>query len=163
MTTHTAKQPETTQDTPFSWTIWLTIILVAAGIAAALVYFNDQSIKHDIAAAQAVADKVVVAIEKRDGGAARVLGDATFKANNTDASLTELFKEKEIATLQKPQLERHAVHTNKQGRTVYFIYKYTALKVPYYVRIGVHDSGAANSWQLANISGNIDSSKLLTK
>lgn len=163
MTTRTAEQPEELQETPFSWTIWLAIVLVAVGIAAALFYFNKHAVAQDVSAAQVVADKVVVAIEKRDGAAARNLGDATFKANNTDASLTELFKDKEVATLQKPQLDRHVVYTNKQGRTVYFIYKYTALKVPYYVRIGVHDDSNGGDWKLANLAGNIDEAKLLAK
>jgi hypothetical protein len=163
MTTQQSARPEEVQDAPFSWKIWLAVVFIAAAIAAALFYFNKQAVAQDVSAAQAVADKVVVAIEKRDGAAARALGDSTFKANNTDASLTELFKDKEVATLKKPQLDRHVVYTNKQGRTVYFIYKYTALKVPYFVRIGVHDNGAGNDWKLANLAGNIDESKLLSK
>jgi len=134
-----------------------TVIIVIIAILSFTIY-NKLVLKHDVTHAQVTADKVVSAIEHREGAAARKLGDKTFQAQNSDASLTQLFKAKEVATLKKPTLDQTIAVTTKNGRTVYFIYKYTALKVPFYVRIGVHNNH--DTWQLINIKGNVDETQL---
>jgi hypothetical protein len=74
-------------------------------------------------------------------------------------SLTLLFKHEEVATLKNPTLDRTIVYNDKTGRTVFFIYKYTALKVPFYIRTGV--TKESGGWKLSSLSGSLDESRLI--
>jgi hypothetical protein len=120
------------------------------------------NLRSDIAAAQTVADKAVTAIDDRDGAAARRLGTDKFKSSYTDKQLTDQFKAVEVATSQKPTLYQHYVRDGKDGKTIFFMYKYTRLKVPFYLRTVVVET-SPDHWELSNISGNVNESSLLSQ
>lgn len=136
-------------------------VLIAVIVGLAVFLFQKIELKQDANRAQVVSDKVIGDLQKRDGTAARALGSSKFKATYSDAQLTAQFKAVEIATLKAPSLDRTIVYDGNKGRVVYFIYKYSALKVPYYVRTAItKDSG---KWELTNISGNADETQLLVQ
>lgn len=140
------------------------IIIIGLGIVVAVGLFvvltNRANLRRDVTAAQAVSDKAITAIDKRDGAAARTLGTAKFKSTYTDRQLTDQFKAVEVATSQKPTLYQHYVSSGKSGKTIFFMYKYTRLKVPFYVRTAIVKT-SANHWELSNISGNVNEANLL--
>jgi len=136
-------------------------ILLAIIVGLAVFLFQKIELKRDASHAQTVSDKVIADLQKRDGGAARTLGSSKFKSTYSDAQLTAQFKAVEVATLKAPSLDRTIVYDGSKGRVVYFIYKYSALKVPYYIRTAItKDSG---KWELTNISGNADETQLLVQ
>ncbi len=133
----------------------VTVVVVVLGWTI----YSKLKLKHDVAAAQQVSDQTIAALQKRDGAAAYKLGSANFKKTYTAKQLSTQFNTIEVATTKSPALENTTVYHGKDGETAYFIYKYSALKVPYYVRTAIlHKDG---KWQLVNISGSADESKLL--
>lgn len=136
-------------------------IIIAVIVILSLTLVRKLGLKHDTAAARPIADKAIADIQKRDGSAARTLGSPTFQKTYTAAQLTTQFKTIEIATLKSPKLDRTIVFDGNKGRTVFFIYKYTALKVPFYIRIGVGEQ--AGNWKLTQLSGSADESTLIIK
>jgi hypothetical protein len=141
---------------PSELIIGIVFIAVVAVLGMTLV--NKITLKRDVVSARSVSDKVISNISKRDGAAIRAAGSPQFQSAYSAAALTQEFKSVEVATLKTPTLDRQIVIDTPAGRTVYFVYEYTALKVPFYVRTTIqHDSG---HWYLTNISGNIDESAL---
>ncbi len=136
----------------------IVVVTIIIGILGWTLY-SKLSLKHDVAAAQVVADQTIAALQKRDGAAARKLGNAKFQSTYTSEALTKQFKAVEVATSQNPELLITTVYNGKDGRTVYFIYGYSALKVPYFIRTAILEKDG--QWKLVNISGNADQSKLL--
>lgn len=136
--------------------IFAVIIIVIIGLAVFL--YNHLVLKRDVSNAQKISDQTIADIQKRDGAAAWKLGDKPFQAKNSATDLTNLFKQEEIATLKPPTLDRTIAFTSKRGRTVFFIYKYSALKVPFYIRTGIMHEGP--HWYLTNLAGNADESQL---
>lgn len=153
--------PEATTTTINTLTIGLIIagiIVVVIGVTS-LVLLNRSHTRQAVEAAQKVSDKAIVAIQHRDGGAAVEIGTGEFKAKYTASELTKQFKAIEVATAKPPTLVQHANSNVKGTQTVNFIYVYTHLKVPYYVRTTiVHEN---DQWKLANISGNLNKDQLL--
>jgi len=139
--------------------ILVFVVIIAAIAILSTVLVSKLTLKRHVEAAQAVSDKAIAALQKRDGNAALALGTPTFKKTYTAQQLTQQFKAVEVATSQAPKLDTQTVYNGKDGQTIYFIYKYTRLKVPYYVRTAIADK--SGNWQLTNISGNIDESKLV--
>jgi hypothetical protein len=139
----------------------IIIFAVIIAVIAGLVFFitTKLQLKHDVAAARIVSDKVIADIQKRDGAAAYRLGTPTFQSSYTADQLTKQFKAIEIATLKAPSLDRQVVADGSSGRTVFFIYRYSALKVPYFIRTAIQEK-PGNKWQLINITGNADESQL---
>lgn len=138
----------------------LVIGIIFIGVVTLLLttLISKIALKRDVTSAQIVSDKVISAINQRDGTAIWNLGSSTFQHQYTPAGLTQSFKDVEIATLKMPTLDQDIVADTPRGRDVYFIYKYTALKVPFYVRTGIeHRSG---HWYLTSITGNMDESQL---
>ena len=128
-------------------------------VALSVFLYNHLVLKRDVSNAQTVSDKVIADLQKRDGGAARALGSPTFQKTYSAPQLTKQFKAIELATLKPPALNRTIVYTGYKGRMVFFIYKYTALKVPFYVRTGITHTGS--HWYLTQISGSADESSLI--
>ena len=142
------------------WTI-ISLLVVTALIAASLFTLHKIDVAHqqkEVAGARVVSDKAILALQARSGAAARKLGTKTFQSTYTDKQLTDQFKAIEAATGAPPKLEIHMVRNSESSDNVYFIYKYDRLKVPYYVRTLVIKQ--SNTWQLSNITGNIDEGKL---
>lgn len=115
--------------------------------------------KRDTANARTVSDAVIADIQDRNGAKVYALGTPTFQRAYTADGLTQEFQHITIATLKPPAIDQQAVVDSSLGRTVFFVYKYTALKVPYYIRTSMlHRDG---KWQLTSITGNADESQLL--
>ena len=123
------------------------------------VLISDLTLRHDMSAAKNVSYEVVEAINKRDGTAIWKLGSPVFQRQYSPASLTQGFQSLTIATLKMPTLDTQGYINTPQGRDTDFIYKYTALKVPFYVRIGIEHR--SNHWYLTSITGNVDESQLM--
>jgi len=138
--------------------VFIICFVVVVGLLMNI-FISKWTLRRDAGHARVVSDKVINDIQKRDGGAARALGTPTFQKSSTSAGLTSMFKQLEVATLKPPKLDEQFVIDTDNGRTVYFIYKYTALKVPYYIRTAVMNK--SGQWQLTGITGNIDESKLV--
>jgi hypothetical protein len=133
-------------------------LFIAVVAVLLITLINKLTLKHDVSNARTVSDKVIADIQKRDGAAIHSLGSPNFQRTYSATSLTQDFKSVEIATLKAPALDHQIAIDTPSGRDVYFIYKYTALKVPFYVRTGIaHRSG---HWYLVSIDGNIDESQL---
>jgi hypothetical protein len=137
----------------------ILVIVFTAIIALVLtVLINKLSVKHDVTNAQVISTKVIADISKRDGNAIWALGSPSFQRQYTPADLTQGFQAVEIATLKTPTLEQDTVNDASGGHDIDFIYEYTALKVPFYVKVGVEQR--SNHWYLTSISGNEDESEL---
>jgi hypothetical protein len=165
----TEKPNSTTTPRPYEdarWNKWtiISLLVVAVLIAASLITLHKIDVAHqqkEVAGARAVSDKAILAVQARNGAAARKLGTKSFQSTYTDKQLTDQFKAIEVATSAPPKLEIHMVRNSASSDNVYFIYKYDQLKVPYYVRTLVVRQN--DTWQLSNITGNIDEGKLFVE
>lgn len=137
----------------------VAVVFIAVVAVLLVTLVNKLTLDRDVANARAVSNEAIVDIRERNGNAIWSLGSPDFKKAYTPASLTQGFNSVAVATLKKPTLDRQVVVNSSSGRAVYFVYKYTALKVPFYVRTTVqHESG---HWYLTSVVGNIDESVLL--
>lgn len=136
----------------------LGVIFIAVVVFLATMLISNLVLKNDVNNAKAVSNQVVADINKRDGAAIRALGSPEFQRQYTAASLTQGFTAVEVATYKMPSLDQQIVVDTPDGRDVYFIYKYSALKVPFYVRTDIEHR--SNHWYLTAIAGNIDESQL---
>jgi len=134
-------------------------VIVAVIVLLSVFLVGKLRLKHDVAQAQTVSDKVIADFQKRDGAAVRKLGSSKFQSTYSADVLTKQFKAVNVATSQTPKLDHTTVSSGSKGRTIFFIYKYSALKVPFYVRTALSEQ--AGAWRLTNISGNADESQLL--
>jgi hypothetical protein len=136
----------------------LSIVFVAVCAVLIAILLNKLRLRRDVSNARTVSDKVITDIRRRDGAGIRSLGSPKFQQTYSAAELTQDFKSVEIATLKTPTLDRQIVVDGSSGRVIYFVYKYTALKVPFYVRTTIqHQSG---HWYLTGVNGNIDETTL---
>ena len=133
-------------------------IFIAVVAVLLITLINKLVLDRDIVNARAVSSKVVVDIQKRDGNAIWSLGSPEFQKSYTPASLTRGFQSVAVATLKTPTLVDQISDSEPSGRTIYFVYEYTALKVPFYVRTGIQQE--SGHWYLTGIAGNIDESDL---
>lgn len=136
-------------------------LALAIVVGAFLILSGRANSRRDITAAQVISDKVITAIDDRDGAAARKLGTNTFRSTYTDKQLSDQFKAVEVATSQKPTLYQHYVSSGKDGKTIFFMYKYTRLKVPFYLRTVIVQTSPGH-WELSNIKGAVNENDLLT-
>ena len=133
-------------------------LFVVVVVILVVTLISKITIKRDVSNAQAVSNEVIADIGKRDGAAIRSLGSPDFQHSYSATSLTQGFESVEIATLKTPKLVDQIVADDANGRDVYFIYEYSALKVPFYVRTGIEQR--SGHWYLFSIAGNIDESQL---
>jgi hypothetical protein len=138
----------------------LGIVFIAAVVVVVIFVMNKISRDHAITSAQPVADTAITAFDKRDGNALYALGSPYFKAHNPAASLTKEAKSVEIATLKTPSIDQKVYVKAHDGNVVYFVYKYSALKVPFYVRVDVQQQNG--HWYLTALNGDMDEGTLLT-
>jgi hypothetical protein len=134
-------------------TLFIVIVIVLS-----MTLINKLTLKNDITNAKAVSSQVIADIGKQNGAGIRSLGSPNFQKQFSAAYLTQGFKSVEVATYKTPTVVDQIVGDTPHGRIIFFVYKYSALKVPFYVRTEIeHESG---HWYLVNISGNIDESQL---
>lgn len=135
------------------------IVFIAVCAVLIVMLVNKLTLKHDVANAQTVGNKVVTDIQHNDGASAYTLGSPKFKKTITASALTDQFKTIDVTTRKAPTLDRRIVVDGSTGRAVYFVYKYTTLKVPFYIRIGVQQQDS--HWYLVAVTGNVDESALV--
>jgi len=128
-------------------------VLILAIVGLSYFIVSKLQLKHDVHSARVISDQVVVDIGKRDGAAARKLGNAKFQSTYSDATLTSQFKAIEVVTSGKPSVAGQTVSRGKSGKTVLILYKYPAklADTPYYVQVSVTEK--SGKWALTNISG----------
>ena len=158
-TRQTSAKPKAKRRTPIKPVeLVISAVFIAVVAVLTITLVGKLALKRDTTNARAVSDKVIADIGRRDGAAIRSQGSPKFQSSYSAAELTQDFKNVEIATLKKPQLDRQIVVDTPSGRIVYFVYKYTALKVPFYVRTAIqHQSG---HWYLTAITGNVNETAL---
>jgi hypothetical protein len=140
--------------------IIFAVMAVVIGVLA-VTLIGKLQLKHDVASAHTVTDKVITDIAKRDGAAARKLGSPKFQSSYSAEQLTTQFKNIEIVTGGKATVDHETLSKGKTGRTVFIIYKYPPhlANQSYFVRVAAspNDKG---KWQLTNISGTADEASL---
>jgi hypothetical protein len=134
------------------------IVFIAVCALLIVMLVNKLVLKHDVTNAETVANKVVLDIQHNDGTSAYALGSPKFKKTITASNLADQFKAIAVTTRKAPTLDRRIVVDGSSGRAVYFVYKYTTLKVPFYIRIGVQHQSA--HWYLVAVTGNVNESAL---
>jgi len=152
-----AKSKRRTLIKPSELIVSVVFIAVCAVLIVTLV--NKLTLKHDVANAKTVAEKTVVDIQHNNGAGAYALGSPKFKKTITANALTGQFKAIDVTTSKAPTLDRQIVVDGSSGRSVYFVYKYTTLKVPFYIRVGVQHQ--STHWYLVAVTGNVDESTLV--
>jgi hypothetical protein len=164
-----ATEPRTLEDTTSKprRRVKPTDLLIIAGfivVVVLLVIFliHKLQLKRDVASATVVTNQVIDDLSKRDGVAARNLGNTKFKSTYTAATLTQQFKAIELVTGEKPTIDAQAASSGKSGKTVLVVYKYPKklANQPFFVGIAVTQAKGSHSWQLTNISGSADESKI---
>ena len=135
--------------------ITLFVIIV---IVLVTTLINKLRTNRDILDARSVSNELIADIQARNGHAAHALGSSDFQKNYSSVALTNYFTTIKLATLKPPKLIDTINDSTPSDHVVYFIYEYTALKVPYYIRTEIHDS--SGKWQLISIAGNEDESQL---
>ena len=138
--------------------IIIIAVFVVVVVVLVVTLINKITITHDVTNARAVSIKVISDIQARNGEGVYELGSPDFQKSYSATQLTSYFKGITIATLKPPALVNTVESGSSSSRAVYFIYKYTALKVPYYIRTEVHKS--SGKWELLSISGNADETQL---
>lgn len=123
---------------------------------------NRLQLKHKVTSAEVVTNQVIADLGKRDGAAAYSLGSSKFKSTFTASQLTQQFHAIELVTGGKPVIDTQAASSGKAGNTVVVIYKYPKKLAgqPFFVAIVVTQPKGGHTWQLTNISGSADESKL---
>lgn len=143
--------------------IGVIVAVLVVGILAALLatsIASELSTKRNISGARVVSDKVVAAIAKRDGGAARKLGNAKFQSMYTDKQLSQQFRAIEPVTSHDRNLYREALVDKDKTKTALIFYQYPTKDLAYYIRIAVAKDAKTGQWQLTDITGNADLSTL---
>lgn len=136
------------------------IIVAFVAIVFAVVHILIGNLQHktDANRAKVVSAETVADIQARNGAAAWALGTPKFQKTYTPAQLTQEFQAIRIATLKAPSLDQQFEGDSPSGRTEFFIYKYSALKVPYYIRVAIQND--FGGWKLTAISGSATESDL---
>jgi hypothetical protein len=139
----------------------IVVAFVVIVVILVHVLISNLQLKTDVNHAKTVSNMVVADIQDRNGAAVWALGAPSFKRTYSPSSLTNGFRTIKIATLKPPTLDQEFESSGSAGRTVFFIYKYSALKAPYFIRIAVEgQSGKTTSWKLTQITGNADETQL---
>ncbi len=136
------------------------VIVVAVIVILVKILVSQLSLKHEVSAGRVVTDKTVAALQKQDATTARSLGDKTFQANHSSAQLAALFEAAHSHVTGTPLVVKQTVANGDKADAVSVIYKFGG-KQTYYIRaIAARESGQSN-WQLINLSGDTNESKLL--
>lgn len=150
--------------------IILTISLVII-ISLAIFIVNRLKLKQEVSGAKsAVASKVITALSKQDTKSLRSLGDSSFQAKNSAASLnthlTATTPEGNPITFAElygkstPTLDKQIVANNARGQHVVFVYRYSRLKAPLFVRIDTTKPPANSHWYLQALTVGTDEAAL---
>lgn len=142
----------------------LLIIIGFIIVVVLLVVFliHKLQLKREVASATVVTNQVIDDLAKRDGAAARNLGNAKFKSTYAASTLTQQFKAIELVTSEKPTIDQQAASSGKSGKTVVVVYKYPKKLAgqSFFVGVAVTQMNGSHSWQLTNITGSADPSAI---
>jgi len=127
----------------------ILLALLASSITHAV------SLRRSFAGARAVSDQVVTAISKRDGDAARKLGNAEFQSMYTSKQLHDQFIAIEPVTSFSRSFYQQKLVTTKH-KVALMYYKYPTKDLAYYIRVAVTQDAKSGKWQLTDITGNAD-------
>jgi hypothetical protein len=136
--------------------IGVVIVFLGATLASRL------SLKNQVAEAQAVADRVIADIAKKDAKDARSLATKEFQAARPIEELNELFVAAGGYAKGTPTISRQTVATTENSDNVIFIYKYGG-KQPYYFRVVVSKPAGTDTWKLSGLTGNSSETALVVK
>jgi len=118
---------------------------------------SKRTATRNAAAARVIADEVIADIGKRDGGAARKLGDTKFQSMYTDKQLHDQFVAIKPVTSFSHSFFRDRLVGND---TALVMYRYPTKDLAYYIRLTIVRNAKTGIWQLTDITGNADLSTL---
>ena len=137
-------------------------VLAALIIGGSVIWLRHQALNHELADAQAVTDQVVTALSKQDTATIVKLGTKQFRQQNTAKSLSDHLTATDTSGTKitfaqlygdtKPTVNERIVKNSSAGQYVAIEYKYTKLKVAFYVRIDVIKAPSAKTWQLTALN-----------
>lgn len=142
--------------------VLLAMVLIAVIIALTVTLISRLRLKHEVAAARSVTDRVVQDITRTDASDAWHLGDSRFQTKHSETQLKALFSSVNQIATGTPTAERQIVANSTPVDTVYIIYKYPG-KTPYYIRVAVGRTAGSQPWRLTGISGDTDEASLIIK
>lgn len=142
--------------------VLLFVILIAVIIALAVTLISRLRLKHEVAAARSVTDRLVQDISRADASDAWHLGDTGFRAKHSETELKALFTSIDQIAKGTPTAERQIVANSAPVDTVYIVYGYPS-KTPYYIRIAASRTAGSQQWHLTGISGDTDEASLIIK
>jgi hypothetical protein len=168
-----APQPKVRRRLRIKPTDIVIIVVFLAIVVGLVVYMSGRlALKHEVTGAKATSDKVIAALAKQDTAAIRATGDKQFQAKNSAESLdtaltfhpenSKPIKFGEMYGNSNPTVDQQLVVNNTNGQHVLFIYKYSKLKVPFYVRVIVAKGTNDTKWTLQGLSASSNESSLLT-
>jgi hypothetical protein len=138
----------------------LLLVFIVICFFLARTLWNQLSLRHEVSAAKVITSRVVADIATQNAKDTHQVGDAAFQAHHSVGSLSDLFAQAKPYTKGSPTVDRQTVTNDKQGQTVYIIYKYQ-VKPPYYLRVTVAKPKGTSAWHLTGLSGNPDESQLI--
>jgi hypothetical protein len=133
------------------------------------VLIGDIALKHEVSQGTTLSDKAVSAMEKQDTTSLRALGTKQFQADNTAVELSTKLTfqaDKPITFAQmygkdgKRSIDQQTAVNNSRGQHVVVIYRYSKLKVPFFVRIDTTKPPASDKWYLQSFSASTDETSL---
>lgn len=144
-------------------------VLTGVIILLAVTLIGKLNLKHEVAQAKTVADKVVSDMAKQNTAGIRALGDKKFQADHTATELSTALTFKTTPPItfaamygdSKPTVAERIVANNSRGQHVVIIYRYDKLKVPFFVRIDTIKTPGAGAWHLQALSASQDEASLL--
>lgn len=145
------------------------VIVLSVAVWGIHKYTNRHEINQ---AKEAVATKAVKALAKQDTKTLFSLGDKKFQATTSpealDAHLQTTGSDGKPITFADlygkslPSLDGELIVNNTRGKHVVFVYKYTALKVPEFVRIDTIQPPGNSHWYLQALTPGTDEAALFT-
>jgi len=137
-------------------------LIIVVIVALTMVLMSKLQIKRDVAGAKIITDQVIADIPKHDGAAVRKLGNDKFQSTYTAAALLQQFAALDLVTVGKPVVVDQIRSAGSKGTTVFMIYQYPPhlANQPFYISVAVTKK-AGTGWQLTNLSGSADETKLL--
>ena len=147
--------------------IKLTDILFILGFVAviavlSLMLVRQLSLKHEVADAKVVANRVITDVQKQRASDALDLGDKTFQENHSPQELQSLFKAAQLYVSGSATVSKQVVTNSKKNDVVSIIYKFHTKK-PYYLRVTVGKINGTDKWYLIGLGGNASEATLLKK
>jgi len=162
------KTPKPSRKLKISDIVIFTVLAVVI-ILLTVTLVSKLNLKHEVAQAKVVADKVVHDMSKQNTAGIRALGDKKFQADHTAAELSTALTFKTTPPItfsqlygdSKPTVDRQIVANNSRGQHVAIVYRYDKLKVPFFVRIDTIKAPGTAQWHLQALSASQDEVSLL--